>query len=67
MVKNYIREYREKVGFSQAELARRIRIAGPNLSALEHQKLAPWPKVKRDLSRVLKVPQKELFPTAKRV
>jgi len=67
MINNYIREYREKAGLSQAELARRIRIAGPNLSALEHEKIAPWPKVKRDLSRMLKVPQKKLFPTEKGV
>lgn len=66
MLKNKVREFREKAGLSQAELARRVRIAGPNLSAIEHEKLAPWPKVKRDLSRVLKVPQKKLFPTEKR-
>jgi len=67
MIKNRIREYRERAGLSQAELARRLRIAGPNLSALEHEKLAPWPKVKRDLARMLKVPQKKLFSGEKRV
>lgn len=62
MVENRIREYRERSGISQVELARRIRIASPNLSNIENGRLAPWPKVKRALSRVLKTTQDELFP-----
>jgi len=62
MVKNCIREVREKSGFSQVELARRARIAATNLSAIECGRLAPWPKVKRRLARVLKTKQEELFP-----
>jgi len=59
---NRIREFREKGGLSQVELARRVRIASTNLSAIECGRLAAWPKVKRALARVLKVSQAELFP-----
>ena len=59
---NRIREFREKAGISQVELARRARIASTNLSAIECGRLAPWPKAKRSLARVLKCSQAELFP-----
>ena len=62
MMENRIREVREKAGISQVELARRARIASPNLSAIECGRLAPYPKIKRKLARVLKVTQEELFP-----
>ena len=62
MIENLIREYRERLGISQVELARRTRIASPNLSAIECGRLTPWPKVKRKLARVLKTTQEELFP-----
>ena len=65
MTDNRIREFREKAGMSQVELARRARIASTNLSAIECGKLAPWPKVKRSLARVLKCNQAELFPPEK--
>ena len=57
-----IRELREKAGMSQVELARRVRMASTNLSAIECGRLAPWPKVKRRLARVLKCSVAELFP-----
>jgi len=60
---NRVREYREKEGISQTELARRICIACTNLSAIECGRLAAWPKVKRALSKVLKIPEGDLFPT----
>jgi transcriptional regulator with XRE-family HTH domain len=59
---NRIREFREKAGLSQVELARRARIASTNLSAIECGRLAPWPKVKRRVARVLKKTLQELFP-----
>lgn len=62
MVKNRIREFRERLGISQVELARRARIASPNLSSIERGKLASWPKIKRSLARVLKTTPEELFP-----
>ena len=52
MTDNRIREFREKAGISQVELARRARIASTNLSAIECGRLAPWPKAKRALSRI---------------
>lgn len=62
---NSVREYREKAGVSQTELARRVCIACTNLSAIECGRLVAWPKVKRALSRVLKIPESELFPVEK--
>ncbi len=62
MTDNKVREYRERLGFSQTELARRAKVASQNLSAIENGRLAPWPKVRRALARVLQVPQSELFP-----
>jgi transcriptional regulator with XRE-family HTH domain len=59
---NRIREFREKAGLSQVELARRARIASTNLSAIECGRLASWPKVKRRVARVLKKTLQELFP-----
>ena len=60
---NKVREVRKKKGMSQVALAKKIHIAQSNLSAVEHGKLAPWPKVKRSLARVLKTPIAELFPS----
>jgi transcriptional regulator with XRE-family HTH domain len=62
MSQNRIKEYREKLGISQVELARRARMASPNLSNLEKGRLAPWPRIKRTLARVLKTTPEELFP-----
>ncbi len=62
MVSNRVKEVREKVGLSQVELARRARMAAPNLSAIENGRLQSWPKARRQLARVLKMPQMELFP-----
>jgi transcriptional regulator with XRE-family HTH domain len=62
MEKNKIREKRMALGLSQVELARRARIASTSLSAIECERLAPWPKAKRALARALKCSQAELFP-----
>jgi transcriptional regulator with XRE-family HTH domain len=59
---NKVREFREKAGISQTELARRVRIACTNLSAVECGRLAAWPKVRKALSRELRVSEAELFP-----
>ena len=66
METNRVREYREKSGLSQVELARRARMASPNLSAIECGRLAPWLKVKRKLARALKTTPEELFPESER-
>ena len=62
MISHRVREYREKAGLSQTELARRVYIACTNLSAIECGRLAPWPKVRRALAEVLDVSENDLFP-----
>jgi len=63
MVGNRIKELREKAGLSQVELARRVRMASTNLSAIECGRLAAWPRIKKKLARVLKTTPEELFPS----
>ena len=62
MEANKIRERRQELGMSQVELARRACMASPNLSAIECGKLAPWPKARKALSKVLGLPEAQLFP-----
>jgi len=62
MYENRIKEFREKQGISQVELARKVHMASTNLSAIENGRLAAWPKVKRRLCRVLDCTETELFP-----
>ena len=62
MIKNRLKEYREKAGLSQTELAWRSRMAGQNISAYERGTLAPWPKAKKALAEALQVGEDELFP-----
>lgn len=63
MKENRLREYREKAGLTQVELARRARMASTNLSSIENGRLMAWPKVKRNLARVLGTSEAELFPS----
>ena len=62
MFKNNIRELRNKKGISQSCLSRMIGVAEPSLSQVERGQRLPWPRLKREIARVLKVTQKELFP-----
>jgi len=57
-----IRELRNEAGLSQAELARRVHVASPNLSAVENSQRTAWPKLRRRLARVLKTSEAELLP-----
>jgi len=66
MLNNRLKEYREKAGLSQTELAWRARIAGQNISAIERGTLAPWPKARKALAEALKVSEIELFPEENR-
>ena len=63
METNRVKEFREKAGLTQVELARRARIASPNLSSIERGRLLPWPKVKRALAKALKCTESEIFPS----
>jgi transcriptional regulator with XRE-family HTH domain len=62
MMRNRLKEYREKAGLSQTELAWRAKMAGQNISAIERGTLAPWPRAKKALADALKVTETELFP-----
>lgn len=65
MVKNRLKEYREAQGLSQVELSRLARVAAPNLSSMERERLLPWPKVKRRLAKALRCSEADLFPAEK--
>ena len=67
MENNHLKEFRERAGLSQVELARRAVMASTNLNAIERGRLAPWPKVKRKLARVLRTTPEELFPNEQSV
>lgn len=62
MFTNNLKEFREKAGLSQSELARRAGIAESNYSKIENGLWQAWPKAKRRLARALKVRIGELFP-----
>ena len=62
MIENRIKEFRELKKLSQVELARKAKMASTNLNAIENGRLAPWPKVKKRLAKVLGVTESELFP-----
>jgi transcriptional regulator with XRE-family HTH domain len=62
MSQNRVREFRERAGLSQAELARRCHVASPNLSAVELGQRLAWPKLRRRLARSLKTTETDLFP-----
>ena len=66
MMRNRLKEYREKAGLSQTELAWRAKMAGQNISAIERGTLAPWPRAKKALADALKVTETELFPEESR-
>jgi len=66
MEHNRLKEYREKAGLSQTELAWRARIAGQNISAIERGTLASWPRARKALAEALKVTETELFPEESR-
>ena len=62
MVENRLREHREAVKMTQSELARRCRVASTNISAVEAGRVIAWPRLRKAISRVLKVPEPEIFP-----
>ncbi|MFC1968607.1 helix-turn-helix transcriptional regulator [Chloroflexota bacterium] len=62
MFKNLVRERRQQLALSQTKLACMLGIAGSTLSDLELGKRQAWPKIRKALSRVLGVTERELFP-----
>ena len=67
MSNNRLKEFRERAGLSQVQLARMALMASTNLNSIEHGRLAPWPKVKRRLAKALKTTPEELFPSEQSV
>lgn len=59
---NFVKRFRVEAGLSQVELAWRVHVASPNLSAVENGQRVAWPKLKRRLARALKRTERELFP-----
>lgn len=60
---NRVKEVREEKGLTQTELAKRVHVYSSHLSAIERGKVVAWPKVRRDLAKVLKCSQAKLFPS----
>lgn len=58
---NRIREFREKAGLSQVQLAMLSRIPNSMISDFELGKRHVWPKARKALAKALKVPEAELF------
>ncbi len=67
MSSNRLKEFRERAGVSQVQLARMACMASTNLNAIENGRLAPWPKAKRRLAKALKTTPEELFPSEQAV
>jgi len=61
-MKNTVKERRLERGITQTKLAARLGIAQSNLSAVENGRLAPWPKLRRELAELLNVDESKLFP-----
>ncbi len=62
MKNNRLKEFREKAGLSQTELAWKARMAAQNISAFERGTLAPWHRARKSLAEALKVTEADLFP-----
>jgi len=54
-------------GLKQYELAKRIGVDEARMSGFVHARLEPTSKQKRQLSRILKAPVAELFPSPETV
>ena len=65
-VENRVKEFREKMGLSQVELARRALMASPNLSSIERGTTCAWPKARKRLAQALNTTEEELFPEHKK-
>jgi len=59
---NRVREYREAAGLNQRQLAERCHISPSIISEVENQNRRSYPKVRRQIARVLRVPIREVFP-----
>jgi transcriptional regulator with XRE-family HTH domain len=62
MLKNFVRDVREKRGLSQLKLSRIAEIAPGTISNIENGKVFVYEGWKKRLAEALEVPQNELFP-----
>ena len=53
---------RKDRGMTQADLARRLGLSPSSVSAVENQHTRPWPRFRRECSKIFGVPESELFP-----
>jgi transcriptional regulator with XRE-family HTH domain len=58
---NKLRVVREEKGLKQRELAEKAHICQTTISEFERGTRKPWPSAMRKLSKVLGVPESELF------
>lgn len=56
-----LRRLREDAGLSQAELGRQIRISPSCISQVESGDRRPWPNFRKQVARVLGLPESEIF------
>ena len=54
-------EVRETRGLTQKELGELVGVSPVSVSAIENRHVRPWPKFRRDASRVLGIDERELF------
>jgi transcriptional regulator with XRE-family HTH domain len=57
-----LREIRMIKGFNQRELSELAHTPQLLVSSIERERLKPWPKVAKRMSKALGIPIKELFP-----
>ena len=59
---NRLRQYREKAGFSQAQLSQITGIQQYKISKIENEHEAAWPAYRRKFAIALQTTEEELFP-----
>jgi ribosome-binding protein aMBF1 (putative translation factor) len=59
---NRVRQARGVRGLNQRELSELAHTPQSLVSSIERERLRPWPKVAKRLSKVLGIPVRDLFP-----
>ncbi|PWU70390.1 helix-turn-helix transcriptional regulator [Gracilibacillus dipsosauri] len=60
-MENKIKEYREKSGFSQGQLAELCHVSRQTINAIENNKYDPSLQLAFDIAKTLAVPMEQLF------
>ena len=60
-IKNEMKEYREKTGLSQGELAKRCNVSRQTINAIENNKYDPSLQLAFDIAKQLGITVDELF------